>query len=190
MWADDITAAYEEAKLSRDSALPPYLRHVVSPTRATPTGARSPYNAFEKDIAQVNFFFSAPAAVELVSSPTMTVFEFASSVGGLLGLFVGFSLLSVVEILYWFTIGYGENVVAERKTRKISVASAASTVTTVSSTFSAMKEKIAANGSGHGGGRKESQEERLRRKIAADKAVLGLDRLAVEAGEKYKMQRR
>lgn len=188
MWADEITAAYEKAKLSRDSALPAYLRHVVSPTRLEAAGARSPYNAFERDIAQVNFFFSAPAAVELVSSPTMTVFEFASSVGGLLGLFVGFSLLSVVEIVYWFTIGYGENAIAVRKMRKISVASASSSaVTTISSAFSVIKDKVAVNNIRPAGERKESQEERLRRKIAADKAALGL---AVKTGEKYQLQRK
>ena len=39
----------------------------------------------------------------------MTPVEFVSNVGGLLGLFIGFSLISGVEVLYWLTIGYAEN---------------------------------------------------------------------------------
>ena len=39
----------------------------------------------------------------------LTMVEFVSNVGGLLGLFIGFSLISAVEIVYWLTIGYAEN---------------------------------------------------------------------------------
>ena len=40
----------------------------------------------------------------------MTVFDYASSVGGILGLCMGFSIISLIEILYWLTIGVGEHV--------------------------------------------------------------------------------
>ena len=37
----------------------------------------------------------------------MTLIDFVSSLGGLFGLFLGFSLLSFVEILYWFIVVLG-----------------------------------------------------------------------------------
>ena len=34
----------------------------------------------------------------------MTIIDFISSLGGVFGLFLGFSLISFVEIIYWFCI--------------------------------------------------------------------------------------
>ena len=34
----------------------------------------------------------------------MTSIDFISSLGGVFGLFLGFSLISFVEILYWFCV--------------------------------------------------------------------------------------
>ena len=42
--------------------------------------------------------------VEFERSPKMTWFDFISSFGGFCGLCLGFSFVSVVEILYWFSI--------------------------------------------------------------------------------------
>ena len=39
----------------------------------------------------------------------MTPFDVLSSVGGILGLFMGFSILSGIELIYWFTVGLAEN---------------------------------------------------------------------------------
>ena len=56
----------------------------------------------------------------------MTPVEFVSNVGGLLGLFIGFSLISGVEVLYWLTIGYAENkYFGERKASGAKVMAAA-----------------------------------------------------------------
>ena len=43
-----------------------------------------------------NFF------VEYEKSQRMTTVDFISSVGGLLGLFLGFSAISLFELVYWF----------------------------------------------------------------------------------------
>ena len=34
----------------------------------------------------------------------MTMIDFISQMGGLLGLFLGFSLISGIEIVYWFSV--------------------------------------------------------------------------------------
>ncbi len=62
------------------------------------------HNAYEKDIALVTFFFESSTAFEYVRQPRMTIIDFISQLGGLLGLCMGFSFISAVEIAYWFTI--------------------------------------------------------------------------------------
>ena len=34
----------------------------------------------------------------------MTVLDYAAQIGGLLGLFIGFSVISAIEIIYWLTL--------------------------------------------------------------------------------------
>ena len=41
---------------------------------------------------------------EYERSEKMTIIDFISSLGGLFGLFLGFSLMSFVEIIYWFGV--------------------------------------------------------------------------------------
>ena len=79
------------------------------------------YNAYETDIALVNIFFGDPTAYgdyanfyhyfiykiniqEFERLPKMTWLDFISGFGGLCGLCLGISFVSVAEILYWFSI--------------------------------------------------------------------------------------
>ena len=50
---------------------------------------------------------SSPTAMEYSRYPSMTVTGFLSQLGGLLGFGLGFSLLSAVEIIYWFVVVLG-----------------------------------------------------------------------------------
>ena len=60
------------------------------------------YDAFKKDIAMATFFFDTTTAYEFIRIPKMTVYDFISQVGGMLGLCMGLSLVSIFEIFYWF----------------------------------------------------------------------------------------
>ena len=78
------------------------------------------YNAYEKDIAILNIFFGEPTVYgellllttsnkislhpEFERSPKMTWLDFISGFGGLCGLCLGISFVSVAEIIYWFSI--------------------------------------------------------------------------------------
>ena len=83
------------------------------------------YNAYEKDIAVVNIYFGKPTVfgrflswtapskvsleipfycLEFERSAKMTWFDFISSIGGVCGLCLGISFVSVIEIIYWFSI--------------------------------------------------------------------------------------
>ena len=39
----------------------------------------------------------------------MTTVGYISQLGGLLGLFIGFSFISGIELIYWLTIRFGKN---------------------------------------------------------------------------------
>ena len=69
----------------------------------------SSYDAYEKDIAMVTFFFESTTAFEYSRDERMTLIQYISQIGGLMGLCIGFSFISAVEIVYWFTIRYFRN---------------------------------------------------------------------------------
>ena len=60
------------------------------------------YNAYEKDIALVHFYFGTSTIFQYYRERKVTIVGFISQVGGVLGLFLGFSLVSIVELIYWF----------------------------------------------------------------------------------------
>ena len=62
------------------------------------------YDAYEKDIATVTFFFESSNSFEFIRQSKTTLIDYISQVGGLLGVCLGFSFISAVEIVYWITI--------------------------------------------------------------------------------------
>ena len=71
---------------------------------------KSKYNAYEKDVAIANFYFESSTCFEYVRQPRMTIIDFISSVGGILGLCMGISFVSMVELVYWLTIKMVKNI--------------------------------------------------------------------------------
>lgn len=59
---------------------------------------------WSKTPVKVNVRFKASSFLPLKRSPTYTYTDFIASCGGLFGLFMGMSLLSIIEIFYFFTI--------------------------------------------------------------------------------------
>ncbi|XP_034937695.1 pickpocket protein 28-like [Chelonus insularis] len=59
---------------------------------------------FKENMAIVHLFFIDSQFPKYVKSELFGFIEFLSSVGGLLGLFMGFSFLSVVEVVYFMTL--------------------------------------------------------------------------------------
>ncbi|XP_071743893.1 uncharacterized protein [Lepeophtheirus salmonis] len=60
------------------------------------------YNSFESDIAVVNFYFDTSAVLQYSRRKKLTTIEFMGQIGGLLGLCIGFSIISFIELIYWF----------------------------------------------------------------------------------------
>ena len=74
------------------------------------TNTKSPsYDAYQRDIAMVTFFFESTTVFEYTREQRMTLIQYISQVGGLMGLCIGFSFISAAELIYWFTIRYFRN---------------------------------------------------------------------------------
>ena len=64
------------------------------------------YDAFEKDIGMINIFFEKSHITRYVRANRMSTFDFVAQIGGSLGLFMGISLISIVEIIYWLLLRF------------------------------------------------------------------------------------
>ena len=80
------------------------------------------YNAYEKDIAMVNFYFDKSSILQYIRQERMTKVDYISQMGGLLGLFMGISFISVIELIYWATIRLTRNM-DTGKSKKIQASS-------------------------------------------------------------------
>ena len=58
------------------------------------------YNAYDEDIATVEIFFDTPSILYYNSQHRLTWINFLSSIGGILGLCIGISIVTFVEI-FW-----------------------------------------------------------------------------------------
>ena len=59
------------------------------------------YNAFEKDIGFINIFFAGEEVTRYERANKGSPFDLMTQIGGSLGGFMGISVLSLIEILYW-----------------------------------------------------------------------------------------
>ena len=70
------------------------------------------YDAFTTDIAIVNFYFDKSTVLQYKRGQRMTEIDFISQMGGLLGLGLGCSFISIVELLYWMTLRLFRNIIS------------------------------------------------------------------------------
>lgn len=57
------------------------------------------HSDIKKEILEVNVFYDSETYVEIFDQPSLDVSSFVSNIGGQLGLFLGMSMLSMIEIL-------------------------------------------------------------------------------------------
>ncbi len=58
------------------------------------------YEAYKDDIAVVNVYFSSPTAMKFSTTINKTWIDFISGIGGNVGLFIGFSFVTVFELIW------------------------------------------------------------------------------------------
>ena len=66
-------------------------------------GSEQQYDPYTEDISVVHLYWDTQAVMQFQRARRLTWVDYLSQVGGLLGLFLGFSLVSGVELLYWLT---------------------------------------------------------------------------------------
>ena len=59
----------------------------------------------------VTFFFETGTVVEYVNDERMSLEQFISQIGGMMGLCTGFSFISAIEILYWLLFKFVKNII-------------------------------------------------------------------------------
>lgn len=86
---------------------PDYLQVISSNIRTKSTNhiqtfhfINQTYNAFERDIAELEIYFEVETVLKFETTMKMTWIDFLSTVGGLLGLCVGLSVVTVVELVW------------------------------------------------------------------------------------------
>ena len=58
------------------------------------------YDAYKDDIAVVNVYFSSPSVMKFTTKINKTWIDFISGIGGNVGLFIGFSFVTIFELLW------------------------------------------------------------------------------------------
>ena len=77
------------------------------------------YNAYENDIAVLYVYFGQPTTTEYIRVVSLSWVGFLAQAGGLIGACLGFSFISMVEIIYWFIIRFCRLSKIEKKKEKI-----------------------------------------------------------------------
>jgi hypothetical protein len=67
------------------------------------------YNAFETDIGIINVFFTKKEVPKFVTRNRMSSFDFVYQFGGSVGFVMGISIISLIEIAYWISLGILRN---------------------------------------------------------------------------------
>lgn len=83
---------------------------------------------YRTHVQSFNLYINQKTTMEIVMTATVSTIDVISNIGGTLGLFLGFSLLSGVELIYWACSCLG----LKRSKKNLSIHSATS-VTSVSS---------------------------------------------------------
>jgi hypothetical protein len=64
------------------------------------SAADNSYDAYDKDIALLHIYFKRSTILQMGTQPTMTWIDFLSQVGGLLGLCIGISIITFIELVW------------------------------------------------------------------------------------------
>jgi hypothetical protein len=76
------------------------------------------YDAYEKDIAVLQVYFKTPTVMEYQTFPSRSWIDFFSAIGGLLGLRIGLSIVTFVE-LFWLVLRIGANLIKPLRRQRI-----------------------------------------------------------------------
>ena len=77
------------------------------------------YNAYDNDIAVLYVYFGQPTTTEYIRVVSLSWVGFLAQAGGLIGACLGFSFISLVELVYWFIIRFFRLSKREKRLEKL-----------------------------------------------------------------------
>ena len=104
-WAQPVLDHYK----ANGGKVPLYLSKLVSSTRTIKDsrvlnnflpGLSKDYDAYQKDIAVLKVFFDSPTLMQFESQPRQTWIDYFAAVGGALGLCIGLSAMTLMELVF------------------------------------------------------------------------------------------
>ena len=130
IWSELVQNEYREANgkvpeyaLPNNKRMPNTRRYVATKEKedalvfSVQNNQTPVYDAYKMDIAIVNFYFDKSTVLCYKRGQRMTEIDFISQMGGLLGLGLGCSFISIVELLYWMTIRLFRNFISRNATK-------------------------------------------------------------------------
>lgn len=119
IFAEDIIAAFKDEDKNEPPAFVPRQSNwrkvsLDSGNTIFPNHLGLEYDAYEVDIAVAHFYFESSTVFQFTRQVRLTDLGFLAQVGGLLGLCLGFSICSGVEILYWIIVFLWRSVMDKR----------------------------------------------------------------------------
>ena len=109
---DGIVPEFASATITRMSNTRKYVSSEEKQSQLVfraQNNATPDYDAYINDIAIVSFYFDKPTVMVYDRDQRMTMIDYISQMGGLLGLGIGCSFISIIELLYWLTIRLARN---------------------------------------------------------------------------------
>ena len=106
IWAQQVMDDFVEKKGEVPMYLLPQLESSIRTIKRSyflrdlfPSSTKK-YDAYEKDIAVLNVFFDSPTVMQFKSQPRQSWTDYFSAVGGALGLCIGLSIMTLVELIF------------------------------------------------------------------------------------------
>jgi hypothetical protein len=105
IWGRQVLENFQQTQ----GNIPSYLSFVDSSKRTIKNsyvltnffrGLTKDYDAYEKDIAVLEVFFDTSTVMKFQSQKSQSWLDYLSSVGGALGLCIGLSIITVVELVW------------------------------------------------------------------------------------------
>ncbi len=113
MWGQQVKYEYDNEQPDYISNIKTNMRQYLASTGGKGVFKKlhpSSYNAYEEDIAMVQVFFEPSAIFLFGSDSSQTWVDFFATVGGLLGLCIGVSIITIVELL-WLCLRLGVKII-------------------------------------------------------------------------------
>ena len=105
IWAKQVIENFKATK----GKVPSYLsnletsKRIIKESSVLPKffeGMPKEYDAYEKDIAVLKVFFDSSTVMQYQSQPRQSWTDYFAAVGGALGLCIGLSIMTVIEIIW------------------------------------------------------------------------------------------